>query len=687
MTRIDPADPAKGSCIDYILASPELALRATHSQVVPVLGLATDHLLLFASFSLGMLTKCVHRAVLRKHMKAQSVWNFNAMGQEEWSAFSKVSEDLVTAALPHVEWGQLGVSLCHQTVDNIWEILAGVLKSAAERIIPQCQVGGEPRPPKEEVPLNCCIRLLGQLLHYILAPESFKVTDAQLRYSTEKTYASFQVSFGQTDTHAALQASGLVALPDLPDLVPVGASTWRSFVSHIQSLWVALQLMHSTQQAMVRAELIRTCVQRCCDLMKSNQGQMIRNILEQHRCVIRLDKVVKDIPGGGFQVIDEPTAVLSEIQGHFQQWTSKRQVQPLAGRWIEIYRPSQTIDPHWYDGLMFPPTQGEIQLAISQGPTGKAGGPTCITNEMIKHLGKQGLELFTVLCVRVFTDSQCPSAWKCGLIYPIPKTATWCGDLDAVRPITLLEHAWKVCLSVLTGRLSQLCSQHAILHPNNFSVLKGSSVHEPLHALNAIMEDAQERKRELWVVLQDICCAFDSVDWEMARQAFARLHLPAEYIKLYASLADQKSNQVITPFGLTDPYIAESGLDQGAVEAPIHWHICYDPLLCAMDTLLSGYTMRVSWKGPRPSGLLSGSSVPVSALAYVDDTVWLACSQAGAHRMLSVAMEFFELNDIAVNAKKTVLIVLNPTVDPEASPLMFGRPALPMLPIPASEGT
>ena len=76
-----------------------------------------------------------------------------------------------------------------------------------------------------------------------------------------------------------------------------------------------------------------------------------------------------------------------------------------------------------------------------------------------------------------------------------------------------------------------------------------------------------------------------------------------------------------------------------------------------MDTLLSGYTVRVPWKGPRPSGLLSGSSVLVSALAYVDDTVWLACSQAGAHRVLSLAMEFFELNDIAVNAKKTVLIV------------------------------
>ena len=71
-------------------------------------------------------------------MKAQSVWNFNAMGQEEWTAFSQVSEELVTAALPHAKWGQLEGSLCHQTVDDIWGVLAGVLKSAAERVIPQC---------------------------------------------------------------------------------------------------------------------------------------------------------------------------------------------------------------------------------------------------------------------------------------------------------------------------------------------------------------------------------------------------------------------------------------------------------------------------------------------------------------------------------------------------------------------
>ena len=166
-----------------------------------------------------------------------------------------------------------------------------------------------------------------------------------------------------------------------------------------------------------------------------------------------------------------------------------------------------------------------------------------------------------------------------------------------------------------------------------------------------------------------------------------QLHPPKGYIDLYASIAANKTNQVITPFGLTASYTVESGLDQGTVEAPLHWCISYDPLLWAMDTLSAGYTVSVSWKGPGPPAIHSCRPVTVSSLAYVDDTVWVAHSKSSAHCMLQLAMEFFQLNDIAINVKKTVLMVVNPSTDPTVDPLMFGAPAIPLVPIPASEGT
>ena len=110
-------------------------------------------------------------------------------------------------------------------------------------------------------------------------------------------------------------------------------------------------------------------------------------------------------------------------------------------------------------------------------------------------------------------------------------------------------------------------------------------------------------------------------------------------------------------------------------------------MLCAIDTALAGYIVKVPWKGPKPTGWGVTSSVTVSALAYVDDTVWVAHSKAGAHCILKLAMEFFALNNIEVDAKKTVLMVLNPVSDPQVALLLFGKPALPVLPIPVSEGT
>jgi ribonuclease HI len=503
----------------------------------------------------------------------------------------------------------------------------------------------------------------------------------------EKTHSSIQNLFCLPDLQTILPSVGLTTIPGLPPGFPSQGADWVYFRKAVRKLWVMLRVVRATQQKAMKAERIRTCVECRCDLMKSDQGRMIRNLLGRQPSRVKLDKVSKAISGGGVQIIDEPAAVLQEVGRHFQQWTAKHQVQPLFGRWIDIYQPSTSINPGWYAGLMDPPSAQEVQHAVCQGPTGKAGGPTHITNEMIKHMGVRGQELFAVLCQRVISSAECPSAWKQGLIYPIPKSATWSGDLDAVRPITLLEHARKVCLSILTGRLSRICSKHTILHPNNFSVLKGSSIHEPLHALNALMEDARECKKEMWVILQDIKRAFDSVDWEMTQRSMERLCFPKEYIQLYASLTAQKTNQVITPFGLTQSYLAESGLDQGAVEAPLHWRISYDPLLWAMDKLAAGYTVNVAWKGPGPPALQSCGPVSVSSLAYVDDTVWVARSKSCAQRMLGLAMEFFQLNDIAINVKKTVLMVVNPTTDPTIDSLQFGSPALPLHPMPRSEGT
>ena len=123
---------------------------------------------------------------------------------------------------------------------------------------------------------------------------------------------------------------------------------------------------------------------------------------------------------------------------------------------------------------------------------------------MLRHLGPLGKGMLWQLCTVVIMDSRVPKEWHRSILYPILKTATWSGDLDAVRYIVLLEHAWKLCSKIMIKRICQILADKQILQANNNSVLKETSVAGPLHIVNAVMEDAQEKKRPLWIVFQDI---------------------------------------------------------------------------------------------------------------------------------------------------------------------------------------
>ena len=133
MTWVSPVDSLSGSCIDYILATPDLASRIAHSQVVSVPGLATDHQLVFASFQTGMLTKCVQQSAVRRFMKAQNMWDFKAMTQENWISFTQVSEKQVEMQLPGAIWGSLASFLQLESIDVIWEVFLEVLNTTATK--------------------------------------------------------------------------------------------------------------------------------------------------------------------------------------------------------------------------------------------------------------------------------------------------------------------------------------------------------------------------------------------------------------------------------------------------------------------------------------------------------------------------------------------------------------------------
>src|SRR5205807_8145769 len=93
------------------------------------------------------------------------------------------------------------------------------------------------------------------------------------------------------------------------------------------------------------------------------------------------------------------------------------------------------------------------------------------------------------------------------------------------------------------------------------------------------------------------------------------------------NLLSDRSNRVITNFGLTESYDVNNGIDQGETITPLLWRIYYDPLINKISTSHQGYTMSAICKNSILTNKHNKLTTSSSVLAYMDDTLWITNSK------------------------------------------------------------
>ncbi|KAG9284008.1 hypothetical protein G9A89_005337 [Geosiphon pyriformis] len=142
----------------------------------------------------------------------------------------------------------------------------------------------------------------------------------------------------------------------------------------------------------------------------------------------------------------------------------------------------------------------------------KTAGLSGITNELWKYCDKSVLDMLLVL-LNFCLD--CES-----------------GVLTNTCPIALIETTRKVFFKILSDQISLACSTFDVLCGDNFSVLK----------------DALEKNQELWLVLQNMHKAYDSVGWEHLKRSLIRIKMCNKFIRFFGSIYNSHTNKVITDF-------------------------------------------------------------------------------------------------------------------------------------------
>src|SRR5260364_234590 len=78
----------------------------------------------------------------------------------------------------------------------------------------------------------------------------------------------------------------------------------------------------------------------------------------------------------------------------------------------------------------------------------------------------------------------------------------------------------------------------------------------------------------------------------------------------------------------------------------------------------------------RPRDYIRKKKIKVAIVAYADDTIWVAPNKQVMGKTLSIANEFFYINDIQINVKKSNLIVFNSKTKVEERSIIFGSDSI-----------
>ncbi|KAG9298304.1 hypothetical protein G9A89_002792 [Geosiphon pyriformis] len=348
---------------------------------------------------------------------------------------------------------------------------------------------------------------------------------------------------------------------------------------------------------------IKLVISKRMESFELDKSYTIRSVLECSFHKVVLDHLVIDD-----ELILESGLVKSGVDVIMERWTRKHEVvSDISDKWAHQYQPLDYVFDGAFSGVMCSINFNEMFAIVMDLPDGKAVSLSGISNKLWKHCNKSVLDMLLVLLNACLVSELVSGPWREAWMSMIPKPYEWEGVLTNTHPIALIETAHKILSKVLSDRISLACIF--------------------IFAVGAVVEDALEKNKELWLVLQNMHKAYNSVGWEHLRRSLIR-------IKMY--------NRIMTNFGLTDGYHVHDELDQSKVFSSLLWCIFYDLLLCEV-------------KRQESAGLTSF----FAAGAFVDNTIWVGSSQAATQHILDVASEFFRFNDIAVNNDKMVAIFIN----------------------------
>jgi len=144
----------------------------------------------------------------------------------------------------------------------------------------------------------------------------------------------------------------------------------------------------------------------------------------------------------------------------------------------------------------------EVLAAISDMKNNKAEGVDNIPAEILNNIGEKATGELTRLCQDIYNTGKWPEDFLKTIMIPIKKknNATTCKDY---RTISLLPHAAKIMLKIITKRIQAKVEADKGLGEDQFGFRKGRGTRDAIGSLRVLAERSLEYGQEVYICFVD----------------------------------------------------------------------------------------------------------------------------------------------------------------------------------------
>ncbi|KAG9295427.1 hypothetical protein G9A89_013456 [Geosiphon pyriformis] len=378
----------------------------------------------------------------------------------------------------------------------------------------------------------------------------------------------------------------------IANMIQVGDKS-SDVLKQLSLFWKEYRKSKMYESKLVEKASVQKAIKYCMEKFCSNKGVMIRSVMDQPFCKVVLNHLVVNN-----KLVLKLDMVKLGVNKIMEGWIRKRMVLSVVPDiWACQYAPLDYVRDNAFLDVMCLINMNELLLVVNNLPDGKAAGLSGILNELWKHCSDMVLKCLLGLLNSCLTMKDMPVLWK----------KAWM--------------ARKILSKILSDRIFVACSKFGVLQDDNFLVLKGTSMQSLVFAIGSVIKDALEKNREIWLVLQNMCKAYDSVEWHHLRTSLRHIKMCERFVSFFGNIHENRINRIMMDFGLSNSYMVCDELDQSEVFSPF---------------------LFVSKLGCIESG-----------------SEFFSYFAAGAFNILDIASGFFALNDISINNEKTVAIPIN----------------------------